>query len=219
MEELAAQTGTTIAGGDLSEGATLVIAVSVAGRLEEETSALTRDGARPGDCLVVSGPLGASEAGRAVIEHPASMQGLPEEIWAALLRAHQCPKPEFAAARAIRALGPTALMDCSDGLMIDGSRMAEASRCGLVVDLEAVPRADGVDPVAVALGMEPDVFAATSGEDYRLLAAVHRDAVPDALQALPGGAVVGTFTKGARAMARRNGVPVALATSGYTHDV
>lgn len=219
MEELAAQTGTTIAGGDLSEGATLAIAVSVAGRLGEGRSPLTRAGARPGDRLVVTGPLGASEAGRALLEQPAHGEGLSEAVCAALLKAHERPQPELAAARTLRALGATALMDCSDGLMLDGGRMAEASGCGLMIDLEAVPRADGIDPVAAALGVQPDVFAATSGEDYRLLAAVRGDAVPGALQAFPGGAIVGTFMHGTGGAAQRDGVRVALDRTGYTHDV
>src|SRR5262249_62018985 len=83
------------------------------------------------------------------------------------------PTPRLAAGRALAALGgASALMDCSDGLALDAGRMAAASGLGVEIRLEDLPVAPGVAPVAAAAGREPDVLAATGGEDYELIAAV-----------------------------------------------
>lgn len=219
MEELAAAHGVTIAGGDLSRGATLVIAVTAAGRLADDRPPLTRSGARAGDQLVVTGPLGASEAGRALLEADGPANYFPGELADALRQAHQRPTPEFAEARLLRALGAVALMDCSDGLVIDVRRMAEASDCAAVLELHAVPRAEGVDPVAEAIGMAPDLFAATAGEDYRLIAAVEPEAVAPILEALPEAAVFGHFAAGEGVTVLRDGAPIETGSGGYAHDV
>lgn len=178
MEALAARTGTTIAGGDVTRAPALMIGVTVVGWAEDEAALLGRDGARPGDLVGVTGPLGGAGAGLALLDgrvDPTAL-GLTAETVADLVRAHLRPEPRIELARALRDAGATALIDLSDGVATDAGHLARASAADLHVDLAALPRAVGVDAVARALGADPAEHAATAGEDYELLltAPAHR---------------------------------------------
>jgi thiamine-monophosphate kinase len=150
MEELAASTGTTIAGGDVVSGPALTVTVAVTGWADGEDELVGRDGARPGQLVGVTGELGASEAGRLALE-----QGLSTE----LAERHLRPRPRLAEGRALAAAGAAAMIDVSDGLATDAGHLAAASGVELRVELGALPCAPGAEPAAAASG----------GDDYELL--------------------------------------------------
>jgi len=126
------------------------------------------DGARSGDVLAVTGPLGASRAGLLL---PARDSGLTGTLAEEARRAHCRPPLRW---REGVWLGVSrhvhAMMDLSDGLSTDLARMCRASNCAAVVT--QVPVARSARAFAENRKDDPDLFAAAGGEDFELLAAV-----------------------------------------------
>ena len=125
-----------VVGGDLASGPGLVVTVTVLGRLPAGTAPLRRSGARPGDGLYVSAPLGWGTAGlRLLREKAASVSSSAAAGWYAR------PEPSVEVALAARDAGATAAIDVSDGLAQDLDHLARASGVGLRLD--DVPVAEG----------------------------------------------------------------------------
>jgi thiamine-monophosphate kinase len=165
--ELAKRCGVSIAGGDLTRAPSLTVTFTVIGWTQDPGALVARDGARPGDCVCVTGSLGASGAGLAVIEARAGAQ-LAQSTRAALRDAYARPLPRLDAGAALARLGATAMIDLSDGLASDATQIARASGVAIELSLADLPLAPGVTEVAGELALNPRVFAVTAGEDYEL---------------------------------------------------
>jgi thiamine-monophosphate kinase len=166
--------GVAIVGGDTCAAERLFVSVALTGYVEPGR-AVRRAGGSPGDGIYVTGPLGASAAGLAVLLGKAR-RAIPSAVAArrAAVRAHRDPQPRVACGRALGICGlATAMIDLSDGLGQDLPRLCEASGVGAIVAAASVP----VSPVADAvLGPGRALAAALGGgEDYELLFSADRD--------------------------------------------
>lgn len=173
----AGRAGATVAGGDTAQAGSVLLAVTGLGDLQGR-SPVRRSGARPGDVVAVAGPLGRSAAGLALLE--AGLGGSGE--LAGLVAAHLRPAPPYEAGPEAAALGATAMIDVSDGLLADLGHVAESS--GVLIDVRAGALDAGpLEAAAEALeekdpdsrtesGAPPSALAwvMTGGEDHSLVA-------------------------------------------------
>ncbi len=192
-----------LVGGDTcASESSLVVSITVLGEAPRGRI-LRRDGARPGDGIYVGGALGASAAGRALLErgwralmdrsgrHVTGLRsggaGAPAAAASAVrrwgpqaVRRHLDPAPRLALGRLLlsKRIASSAI-DLSDGLSIDLSRLAEASGTGARLLAPAVPIADAARALGCVLGAGPLDLALHGGEDYELLFTVPPSREPD----------------------------------------
>jgi thiamine-monophosphate kinase len=190
---VAAETGTTLAGGDITRAPALTLAVTVVGHAAAATDLARRAGAQPGDVLAVTGELGGAAAGLLLLEAQSSFEppGAPNVDRAPLLARQLEPRPRLDAGRALAAAGATAMIDLSDGLGGDAGRLAAASGVRLEIDAASLPLAPGLAAVAAAAGRDPLQLAVCGGEDYELLAALRVERYEGAAAALTAAAGLG----------------------------
>lgn len=198
--------GASIAGGDVSGAATVMLAITALGDLSGRAP-VTRAGARPGDLLAVAGRLGRSAAGFALLD--ASQDSAAPEL-AALVASHRRPQPPYAAGPEAARLGASAMIDVSDGLVADLRHVAEAS--GVLIDVQAdrLPADEALQAAAIALGGADWLgWALGGGEDHALAATF------PAGSRLPGyWTVIGSVAEGRGVLV--NGRPAAGVT-GWDH--
>lgn len=195
--EVAEEFGVALAGGDTNcWRGPLVLHLTAIGTCPVD-AAWTRSGAKPGDAVVVTGPLGGS-----------------------LLGKHLDFTPRVALAQQVRsAIKVHAAMDISDGLSVDLLRMCDASGCGAVLDLDEIPLTAAAHELAKTSGKMPVEHALGDGEDFELLLAVP-PAELELLRALVGAEqvhVCGNFTSRTGLWARQASKIRQLTTSGYVH--
>ena len=161
--------GLALLGGDTvaaAPGAPRALGLTAIGRASGPVP--SRSGARSGDLLWISGSIGDSGAGLQILK--GELEG-PE----ALVERYRNPRPRLEAGQRLAPL-VAAMMDVSDGLLIDAARMAAASGCGVRIRLDVVPMSEALLSVAGS-GRDARLAAATAGDDYELLfAAAPEDA-------------------------------------------
>ncbi|MYE02589.1 MAG: thiamine-phosphate kinase [Alphaproteobacteria bacterium] len=182
--------GISLLGGDtVATPGALTLTVTAFG---SAASPVHRSGARPGDLVFVTGPIGDGLFGLKAVRGEIASPRLAERYW--------LPSPRFGAAD-----GATAAADISDGLIADLGHICRASSVGAVVELEAVP----LSPEVAALGAQARLDALTGGDDYELVLTARESAAVPVGRIVRGEGV--TVVDGA-------GRPVPLLRQGYTHD-
>ena len=157
--------GGKLVGGDTVSSDITIISVAMTGSLVRTGRTLRRDTARPGQLVAVTGELGASAGGLAIMRENGGENGVSDDI-KDLLSAHFRPDPRVDLAEPMIDAGVQCAMDISDGLILDLERICIAS------DVDAVIRAPKVPIRTSLLRTFPDraaEFALTGGEDYELL--------------------------------------------------
>ena len=204
--------GLGLIGGDtisLSPGAPRVYGLTAIGRAGERTP--SRSGGEAGHHLWVAGAVGDSAAGLALLADNPAATGPLVDIY-------RRPIPLLEIGQALAPHAP-AMMDVSDGLLIDLARLCSASGCGAELDLDSVPLSRAF--IAERGQDRPArLFAATGGDDYALLAALPADLDPLSLS-LPEAPTltrVGRLVAGSGlAISDRDGAVPLPESLGYEH--
>jgi thiamine-monophosphate kinase len=173
--------GLPLLGGDtiaLPAGAPRVFGLTAIGRAGDKVP--LRSGGKAGDTLWLVGTLGDSAIGLELLREDAESTG-------PLVDVYRRPVPLLAPGQALAAQA-NAMMDVSDGLLLDAMRMAEASELNAEIDLDLLPLSKAFIAERGS-GLEARLFAATGGDDYALLAALPADATPLSLS-LPSGTTI-----------------------------
>ncbi len=158
LVDLAARSGVSLAGGDISSADKIMVDMVVTGQVLAKKAVL-RSGARPGDRIFVTGQLGGSAA---VLQQLYT----GTQVTPAKNNPHLYPVPRLEAGKWLRQHGATAMIDVSDGLSVDLEHICQESHVNAAIDAGRLPVAKNAD-LALALH---------GGEDYELLFTVPKKA-------------------------------------------
>jgi thiamine-monophosphate kinase len=165
--------GCLLIGGDtVRSPEQVMLTLTVIGEMRKD-QVLCRHKARLGDMIWVSGPLGWSAAGLALLEAGRTMA---DPHWRQLVAAHFDPQPHTGLGRLLAGSKLVhAMMDMSDGLATDLAHLCEQSKVGAVIEADLLPGAPELTAAAKLLGQDPLAWMLSGGEDYKLLftAAAH----------------------------------------------
>jgi thiamine-monophosphate kinase len=210
MRQAGREFGAVMIGGDTTESKhDFFIDVSMIGKIVTR-SYLGRDKARVGDCIAVTGSLGESAYGLHLFLEGKETKGINRYS-----RRYASPKPDYAVWKEIVKHDITrAMMDVSDGLLIDLGRMMTESRTGAIVHLESVPmpstlRKNNLETLALA-----------GGEDYQFLFTFPRKKLRTVQTLIGQGhpiSIIGEVVQGKGVKVLADGKPFQTSVKGYEH--
>lgn len=157
--------GGKVVGGDIVSSPVFFVTVALTGAASisdgERMPLLTRDSARPGDLIGVTGSLGGAIGGLRALN-----EGRESQPSGALIRMHFRPRPRISESKALLHSGVRCAMDVSDGLLGDLNKICEASEVGAVIQAASVPVPTELRD---EFGDAASEIAIAGGEDYELL--------------------------------------------------
>lgn len=213
--QLAAPHRVALVGGDTTRGP-LAVSVAVHGFVPPG-QAMRRDGARPGDAVLVTGTLGDGAAG--LYCATSSVADIRPGMRAFLLGRLNRPEPQLAAGLALRGQA-SACIDVSDGLLADLGHICRASGVGARIDVGRLPRS----PSVLALFDDATAwdFALVGGDDYELCFTVPESRLANVRADLArigcGATRIGSIVQGQGiSMLDLDGSVVEIAGSGWDH--
>ncbi len=220
LAQAAREYGVAVIGGDtVASPQGLVVTVTLTG-LVPASQMLRRSGARVGDVIFVTGPLGEAATGLEILRQGLA---LAPDLTKTLVEAHLLPRPQLAAGRLLAQAGlATALIDTSDGVATDLHHICQASAVGALLPAASVPISPRVQTAAPDLNRDPLTLALTGGEDYLLLFTSPPERAARLAQVflkagLPAPLPLGRIVPGDRVILETAGGDVDISGQGYDH--
>ncbi len=211
MLDMAEEAGFSVIGGDMVRSPTAFVSVALVGTIRGEP--MTRTNAASGDLIAVTGPLGSSAGGLALLQDETPTT----DDAALLLQAHRRPQPHLAQGQALSEEGVSCAMDISDGLLADLTKLCHASNVAAQVEAPQLP----IHPALPRLFPETHLRKALSGgEDYVLLFAAPPEIIDRVIQRIPDAAIIGRIMDGDPGRVRvldEGGNEITPTQSGWDH--
>jgi thiamine-monophosphate kinase len=210
LGKAAADTGVSVAGGNITRASELTITIALLGEIEAQP--MRRDSARPGDKVYVTGTVGDASLGLGILQNGVDATGRARDF---LVKRFLQPRAQLEAGRKLARFNPVpAAIDISDGLWQDLSHILERSGVGADIDRGAIPLSPAYRQV---YGDNPDL-ALSGGDDYELLFCIRRNISEAALSRRLGVKVsrIGEIIRGKRArLSNGAGQPQMTAQPGW----
>jgi len=214
LEHACINYGIHVIGGDISSSDKIVLSATLVG---SASRVLQRSGASPGDFIHISGYLGDSAAGLAILRNlrkPVCLENnvvpktqLPWEMLEPLIRRHLMPQAVDPGGFVRHA---TAMIDISDGLLVDLERLCKESKAGARIWADKIPLSPGLVQVARLFKRAPLDFALSGGEDYQLL-------FTSASRSVPGSVCIGEIVRTGIRVIGPEGRQMKISSKGYEH--
>ena len=224
LRDAARRYETEIVGGDLSSAEKMTVAVTVVGSINGRP--LLRSGARPGDRIYVSRPIGGSATGLHLLSDGWTVDGaVPREVGFAhrefalsAIARHIDPEPELELGEKLARIPEvTSCIDISDGLSTDLKHLCDASNCGAEIERERIPIFPDLLNAGPSLGVRVQDAVLHGGEEYALL--FTSSLRESELSSRLGRAVyaIGRMTADRGMVLKENGVARVLEARGWDH--
>ena len=195
--------GVDIIGGNVTHGKQIVIDIDMIGEVNKDDLCL-RANAKPGDFILVSGDLGKSKAGLELYLN--KKRGFEN-----VKKMHTEPKASLDKVKKFLK-NINAMIDVSDGLASDVTRICEQSNVGAVIYADNVPINDNVCKAAESLGDNALDYALYGGEDFELVYTVSEKNLGKVK-----GFLIGEITKKKGVYLYQKGKKKKIMKSGYDH--
>ena len=222
--------GIQLIGGDISRAPSLILSITAIGKITARP--LLRSGAKPGDRIFVSRPLGASAAGlrllgrswtvafdRTVAPPPGVSANFAErEFAAAAILRHVAPEAEVQLGRNLAEVDEvSACIDISDGLSTDLHHLCAASGLGAIIDANRLPAFQDLPSHARMVGESVSNLVLHGGEEYALL--FTSTLTESQMSSRVGRAVyaIGRMTREREVLLENDGKRSPLPERGYEH--
>jgi thiamine-monophosphate kinase len=209
-------------GGDTVKSKELVVTVTVVGE-PLSVGAVYRNGARDGDSVWVSGPLGSAGCGLKLLSHEKLQPGaLEPALWDSLTDAHLNPVPQVDLGLKLARSGMvTAMQDISDGLATDLAHICKASGVSAYIEAERLPFLPELSVASKALNVNLEDLILRSGEDYQLVFTVKKGEEAEFVRRIQkeNDAIVriGEIRSGEGVYLQRERATVYISFQGYEH--
>jgi thiamine-monophosphate kinase len=204
--------GCAVAGGDLSEtSGPLTVTAALIGRVTSARRLLSRQGARPGWQIAVTGSLGGAAAGLRLLESRRRPASPAERGW---VRSQLDPTPQVEAGQALVGAGIRVGGDISDGLYREVERLLDGSSMGATIDVGMLPLVRGLATTSWEL-------AVRDSEDFELICAAPKRTMQAAKRSLARRdlrlTVIGHFEREPGIRFRNGSRVEKLEGAGYEH--